>query len=118
MATPFHTEFFVRDEPPVLIGGVGSGGDADALVARFGNRWRKTPAKTCWHIASPGLQFTIVPYRERWDIAAYRYDTVDEFRRAFEAKTHVGEAVYFQTEPGDKYTGVAVTRWMRENGYL
>jgi hypothetical protein len=116
--TSFLNQFSIREEAPLLIGGVGQGGDVDALVARFGSRWRKTPAKGCWCLVSDGLQFTIVAYRDRWDVAAYSYDTTEEFRRAFEAKTHVANAVYFQTEIGDKYSGLAVIRYMRKNGYL
>jgi len=114
----FLKQFSVRTEAPVLVGGTNQGGDIDALVVRFGSRWRKTPAKDCWCILSDGLQFTIVPYGEKWDIAAYQYDTPEEFRQAFEAKNHVANACYFQTEAGDKYTGVAVIRYMRKNGYL
>ena len=114
----FLNQFSVREEAPALIGGVGQGGDADALVARFGARWRKTPAKGCWCLTSNGLQFTIVKYGGRWDIAAYGYDTTEEFRRAFEENNHSSNAVYFQTEPGDKYTGLSLIRYMRENGYM
>lgn len=111
-------KFVAAEERPILIGGIGQGGAADALVKRFGDRWRKTPVKGCWCLESDGLQFTMVRMGDQWDIAAYPYDTKAEFRQAFEEKTHCANAVYFQTKPGDKYTGVAVIRWMQQNGYM
>ena len=104
---------------PRLIGGVGQGGNTEALVNRFGTMWRKTPSEDVWCLESPGLQFTIVALSNgRWDIAAYNYDTIAEFRSDFEKRLHVANAVYFQTQPGDKYTGVAIIRYMQEQGML
>lgn len=110
--------FSVSPIKPTLVGGVGQGGPIDELVRRFGDHWKKTPAIFCWCLESPGLQFTIIPLSDQWDIAAYPYETVAEFRKAFEDKTHVANAVYFQTIPTDKYTGLAVIRYMQQNGYM
>lgn len=110
-------QFIAGSRPaPTLVGGLGQGGDMDALAKRFGDRWTKTPAKECWCLAIPGMQFTIIPYREKWDIAFYEYETVAEFRKAFTERTHVGNAIYFQTLPSDKYTGLAVVRFLKERG--
>ena len=116
--TLFHFTSPNVNQSPLLIGGVGQSGYTEALVKRFGNHWRKTPVKGVWCLESPGLQFTIVPYGEQWDIAAYEYETIAEFRKAFEEKSHCSNAIYIQTKLSDKYTGVAVIRYMREHGLL
>lgn len=103
---------------PTFIGGVGQGGDTESLVKRFGDRWRKTPAKEVWCVTSPGAQFTITAHGDLWDIAFYDYETVEEFRKAFNEKTHAYNAIYFQTQPGDKYTGVAVIRFLKDRGLM
>lgn len=72
--------------------------------------------KDCWCLTSDRMQFTIVPYGDRWDIAFYDYETVTEFRKAFAEKTHVGNAIYFQTEVGDEYTSHAVIRFLQSRG--
>jgi hypothetical protein len=98
---------------PLLIGGIGQGGQTEMLVKRFGTKWKRTPVKGVWCLESPGMQFTMRSFRDGlWDIAFYDYETVEEFRKAFEDKTHCYNAIYFQTQPGDKYTGVAVIRFM------
>lgn len=100
-------------QAPMLFGEVGRDPVINAFVERFGDRWRKMPAKDCWCLTSNGMQFTIIPYRDRWDIAFYDYETTAEFREAFEKKTHVGNAIYFQTEAGDDFTGHAVIRFLQ-----
>lgn len=106
----------LRRDPPPLMGLVGACDTIDAFVKRFGTCWRKTPVANCWYLASDGMQFTIVPYGDKWDIAYYDYETVAEFRSAFESKTHVGNAVYFQTMDGDHYTIHAVIRFLESQG--
>lgn len=105
-----------RREAPELVGVIGENATVDAFAKRFGMRWRKTPAENCWCLTSDGMQFTIVPYGDRWDIAYYDYGTVGEFRKAFENKTHVGSAVYFQTLEGETYTIHAVIRFIESRG--
>ena len=106
-------------QAPELIGGIGQFGATKALVERFGTKWRKTPSKSVWCLESPGLQFTIMALSNGlWDIAAYEYETIAEFRAAYVNGHHGGNAVYFQTQSGDKYTGVAVIRWMQQRGYM
>lgn len=109
-----------RIEAPDLFGGivVGEENPINAFIKRFGGHWRKTPAKGVWCLTEPGLQFTMTAMGDVWDIAAYPYETVSEFRVAFEKGTHAGNAAYFQTQPGDKYTGLAVIRYMQKNNLL
>ena len=109
-------DFVLPDVKPELIGGIGQGGAVDDLVKRFGNSWRKTPIKGTWCLESPGMQFTIRSYGSEWDIAFYDYETVAEFRKAFESKEMHFNAIYFQTTSGDKYTGVAILRFLKEWG--
>lgn len=106
------------DSAPLLIGGVGQEGFTETFVKRFGTKWKRTPAKGVFCLESDGAQFTVVRYAEKWDIAFYDYETVAEFRKAFEEKSHCYNAIYFQTQPGDKYTGVAIIRFMKKKGLM
>lgn len=106
---------------PELVGGLGQGGLCDEFVARFGtDHWKKTPAKNCWYIATDGMQFTVVhSLRYELDFAFYDYDTVAEFRDAFENRTHVGDAIYFQmnnTGVQYKYPALRIIAFLKERG--
>ena len=104
---------------PELVPAVDRDADAQALVERFGVSWRKTPVKGTWCITSPGLQFTIRELPDgQFDIAAYPYETVAEFRKAFEENIAGGNAVYFQTAENEWYSCTAIIRYMRENRLL
>ena len=92
--------------------------DAKSLVDRFGERWKKTPKKGVWYLASDGVQFTIVRRGDNrgWDLAFYPYENETEFKGAFEKGTHVGNAVYFQTD--DEITAPAVISFLKQRGIL
>ena len=119
MATFNASEFTVAVEVPVLVLGVGFNSQVDRFVEIFGTHWKRTPTKDCWTISSKDGKhhFTMVPFGDRYDIAHYEYDTVAEFRSAFSKREHVCHASYFQTEESDLYTGAAVYRYLKKNGY-
>lgn len=115
--------FVVRAEAPQFLSPTDSREVAVKLKEKLGGSWRPTPTKAgqstrCWWIGADGLQFTIVAYGERWDIAFYEYPTVTEFKAAFEEKSHVSNAIYFQTKSEDFYTGNAILRFLKETGRM
>lgn len=118
----FLNNFTLPTQTPPLVGGLGQGGDMDKFVELFGERWKKTPVKGVWCLARDGAQFTMVLLAERgMDFAHYDYDTVAEFRTAFEAKEHVGNAQYFQLtgygeESQYKYPALRIIAFMKEQG--
>lgn len=113
------TTFTLPDFKPELVGGLGQGGLCDEFVARFKTEvWRKTPSKGCWYIGIDGIQFTVVfSIRYGLDFAFYDYATVAEFQTAFENKTHVADAVYFQLEDSKvkyKYPALRIIKFLQD----
>jgi hypothetical protein len=106
------------DMGPELIGGVGQGGPTDEFVARFGTKWRRTKSAgecRCWWIGDDKHQFTCVRLRGGLDIAAYSFPSLKAFQEAFDNKEHGNEVdAYFQTKPGDKYSAVAIMRYLHD----
>ena len=93
-------------------------GVAKTFVDRFGERWKRTPKKGVWYLASNGVQFTIVRRGDNrgWDLAFYPYESEAAFKAAFEEGTHVGNAVYFETE--NEITAPAVISFLKQRGIL